>query len=276
MREIEDHVALRHPFLERFARGVNLHQIRKFASQHYAYSRMFIRNLASVLSNTPDENARRLLAMNIYEEIGGPLRSRDHAHLLLLNAGLVSGEQLAEAAADAEARGQGYDIVSSLIAKRVVTREQVSDLVEREESTGELTHTALFRRFMRAVDLGPDSLDAPLEQTEEFIRVVATVTRERSWLTGLGALGPGTECIVPRLYSAILTGLERSQLVKQSDCIFWTIHVHCDEGHGRNIIEAMLPHATSDATCEEIRAGAMIVLAARSRWMETLARHVFD
>ena len=73
--EIAAHPALSHPFLIRFSvEPLSITQLRTFAVQHYMYSRFFTRNLAAVISNTPDEQARSLLIMNMYEEIGEPMK----------------------------------------------------------------------------------------------------------------------------------------------------------------------------------------------------------
>src|ERR1700755_253849 len=81
------HPALSHPFLQRLATEPLSHeQLRAFASQHYLYSRRFSNNLAAVIANSPDEHARTLLVLNMYEEIGKPSRLRDRVHLVLLEA----------------------------------------------------------------------------------------------------------------------------------------------------------------------------------------------
>jgi pyrroloquinoline quinone (PQQ) biosynthesis protein C len=89
------HRALRHPFLQRFSQQpLTLPQIQAFAVQHYMYSRFFTRNMAMALANVPDEEARSLLILNLYEEIGEPFRMRERVHLLLLSDGLVKPEDV--------------------------------------------------------------------------------------------------------------------------------------------------------------------------------------
>ena len=75
MAEVEAHPALHHPFLQRFAEErLSRGQLGAFAIQHYLYSRRFARNLAAVIANVPEESARNLLVLNMYEEIGEPNR----------------------------------------------------------------------------------------------------------------------------------------------------------------------------------------------------------
>jgi len=279
-RRVDEHPALNHDFLRRFAgETLSRDQITRYAIQHYMYSRLFSRTLAGVVANTPDEQARSLLVVNMYEEIGEPTRIRDRVHLLLLEAGLVSPEALAQAfreIADAPIAG---DVVSLLVARGLVPREDMIAVVERNtKKANELTHPALFRRFLAALGLTPDRLahERPLPETEAFIDAFQSFTQRANWLTGLGALGPGTECAVPKLYSSVLAGLRHSGFVLPEDYIFWTIHVHCDDGHGENIITALTPYIGSDENRRLIETGAIGVLDARARWFDALERHVFS
>lgn len=276
---VTSHPVLRHGFLKRLAGDpLNLAQLRAFAAQHYLYSRRFARNLAAVIANSPDEHARTLLVLNMYEEIGEPARMRDRVHLLLLEAGLVTGRQLALACEEQIADGTQADVVSRLIEMGVVTRAQVACVMEHStRRAADLTHPAMFRRFLRALEFDERALAeiAPIPATEDFNTTYTDVCRDSPWLEGLSAMGPGTECVVPELYGAILEGIRRSYCVSAQDYVFWTIHVHCDDGHGRNILEAMRPYADEPAHQELMLRGALRVLDARERWFNGLQEHVF-
>jgi pyrroloquinoline quinone (PQQ) biosynthesis protein C len=278
--EVQSHPALRHPFLRRFAEGSGLdrYRLRAFATQHYLYSRRFAQNLAALISNIPDEHARMLLVLNMYEEIGEPSRIRDRVHLLLLERGLVSGAELGQAMEEQVSGKQGDDVVSLLIQRGVVTRGQVTSLMElNTKQAKDLTHPALFRRFLRALGLTPDVLSSvsALPETDAFNETYESICRNGHWLEGMGAMGPGTECIVPAVYSQVLAGLARSNQVSEADRVFWTIHVHCDDGHGRNIVEAMRPYMDDAGNRDLVRKGAMRALDARDQWLSGLYRHVF-
>lgn len=91
----------------------------------------------------------------------------------------------------------------------------------------------------------------------------------------MGALGPGTECVVPTLYRELERGIARSGMVAPADYVFWTIHVSCDEGHGENIVRALAPFAKTREQQELIQGGAMRVLDARGAWFDGLQRLVF-
>ncbi len=278
LEEALSHPALEHPFLIRFAREkLSVEQIAAYATQHYFYSRRFAQNLAAVISNVDDELARTRLVENMYEEIGEPNRLRDRLHIVLLERGLVNATQVA-AALEQAMKTAGTDPVQALIGNRVISREVVGQVVE--ESTRDaslLTHPALFRRFLESLGLGGEALASasPLPETEDFIREYDQVCRKVHWLEGLGALGPGTECVVPSLYQPILSGVLKSGLVSEEAAIFWTIHVHCDDGHGKNIVESLSPHAADSENQKRIRRGMLRVLEARKRWFDALEAHVF-
>jgi pyrroloquinoline quinone (PQQ) biosynthesis protein C len=272
------HPVMTHPFLERISsEELSRDQLRAFAGQHYLYSRRFANNLAAVISNAPDENARTLLVLNMYEEIGEPSRLRDRVHLVLLEEGLITGAQLGEAL-ERGVNGGATDPVSALIDTKVLSRAQVAAVMERStRKAKDLTHPALFRRFLTALDFDPVSLRElePIEATEQFNAAYRALCRDSHWLEGLAAMGPGTECVVPALYRKILEGIRRSGLVAPADYVFWTVHVHCDDGHGRNIIEAMQPYAGDLEARQAMMRGALGALDARQGWFDGLLEHVF-
>jgi pyrroloquinoline-quinone synthase len=273
------HPVLQHPFLQRMAsEKLDLGQLRAFAGQHYLYSRRFARNLAAVIANSPDEHARTLLVLNMYEEIGEPARIRDRVHLVLLEHGLVTGAQLTAAFERQLSEGGSGDVVATLIDDGVLSRAEVAHVMEQSTCKAkDLTHPALFRRFLASLGLDDEALSAlvPLPETEAFNAAYKQVCRDSQWLEGLAAMGPGTECVVPSMYREILAGIEHSGLVSSGDYVFWTIHVHCDEGHGRNIIQAMMPYADDPGHQELMMRGMLRALDARERWFDGLLRHVF-
>ncbi len=276
---IASHPALRHPFLQRFAETkLTREQMAAYAAQHYMYSRFFARNLAAVVANLPDEHGRSLLILNLYEEIGEPLKFRHMAHRLLLEAGVVKPEDVSQASLDALSGPNRADVTQILIDRGLVTRAQVAKIVESATlRAGQLTHPALFRRFLRALGVAPERIDEiePLPETARFIEEYRQVCRDGHWMEAMGAMGPGTECVVPGFYRPIEQGLANSGLLTTDDYIFWTIHIHCDDGHGKNIIDAMAPFATTREAQQRIEAGARRVLDARALWFDGLLRLVF-
>jgi pyrroloquinoline quinone (PQQ) biosynthesis protein C len=203
---------------------------------------------------------------------------RDRVHLILLEEGLLTGAQLGEALDERVRDGTPGDVVSVLIHSGVLSRGDVAAVMERNtRESKDLTHPALFRRFLHALGLDTPELSRlePIAATEDFNATYRTLCRDGHWLEGLAAMGPGTECIVPSMYGRILEGIRRSGAVSAADYVFWTIHVHCDDGHGRNIIEALQPYASDPGQQHLIWRGTMRALDARQRWFDALLGHVF-
>jgi pyrroloquinoline quinone (PQQ) biosynthesis protein C len=270
------HPALHHSFLRRFSEEqLDREQLAELAIQHYMYSRCFVRNLAAVVSNVHDEHARSLLIQNMYEEIGEPLKLRDRSYALLLDGGLVTPNQIASALAEVGAHG---DVTAHLVAQGLLTREEIDSILERRNAQIlEQTHPALFRRFLRSVGVTPEVIAAaePLPETTEFVREFEAVCRNGHWLEAMGALGPGTEAVVPHIYGHILAGIRRSGEVTPSDYVFWTIHVHCDEEHSENIVLAIEPYLDRSEHRQLVIEGALRILNARGRWFDGLEQMVF-
>lgn len=273
------HPALSHSFLQRLSAGpLSIEQLRAFAGQHYLYSRRFANHLAAVIANSPDEHARTLLVLNMYEEIGEPSRLRDRVHLVLLEEGLVSGAQLAEALEQQVRSGVEQDLVAMLIEDGVISRGEVAQVMERNTRRAkDLTHPALFRRFLTALGFDAQALSelTAIDETNHVNATYRGLCRDAHWIEGLSAMGPGTECVVPTIYRQILKGIAHSGWVSPGDYVFWTVHVHCDDGHGRNIVEAMRPYAMDLEARQMMMRGALAALDARQRWFDGLERHVF-
>jgi pyrroloquinoline quinone (PQQ) biosynthesis protein C len=191
----------------------------------------------------------------------------------------VNGAQLAAAFEQMNlAESSQHDVVAALIDTGVVSRTEVATLMEHNtRKAKDLTHPALFRRFLSALQLDAAELQRieSIPETEQFNATYRSLCRDSHWLEGLAAMGPGTECVVPTLYRQILQGIHNSELVSPGDYVFWTVHVHCDDGHGRNIIEAMQPYATDPLHQERMLSGAIRALDARKLWFDGLYPHVF-
>jgi CheY-like chemotaxis protein/pyrroloquinoline quinone (PQQ) biosynthesis protein C/HPt (histidine-containing phosphotransfer) domain-containing protein len=276
LEEAHAHRATAHRFLHRFGEeALTREQLASFTSQYYLYSRFFGGNLAAVIANIPDEGARNALIVNLYEDIGEPLKIRDIVHVLLLNAGLITAQDVSDALVS---KVGGRDVVGVLIAKGTVTRDQVRALVAAEsERAQDRSHPALFRRFLHAIGLDADQISGvePLPETAAFIETYQQLCREGHFLTAMGAMGPGTECVTPALYTPIERGIERSGVVLAEDYIFWTIHIAAAEGHGLAFCKSMIPYVGTVQGQRLVAEGARRVLDARACWFEGLERLVF-
>ncbi|HET7792083.1 MAG TPA: iron-containing redox enzyme family protein [Rhizobacter sp.] len=124
-------------------------------------------------------------------------------------------------------------------AARQVIGENLWD--ELGEGRPEDAHPALFRRFTRALGYTDEQLhDVPaLPQTQALIDTYLGMS-QRFGLAGiLGALCYASEGIVAALYTHIQHGLRQALTLDDDALMFFTVHIHIDDGHADQL-EAVL------------------------------------
>lgn len=139
------------------------------------------------------------------------------------------------------------------------------------------THPALYRRFLRALDIDEEEWEAPptLPEIEAYISVHYELSRNPDFRLGLGALGPASEWPVPPIYVRLSEGLKKSTEVTDDDLEIFTSHVTMDVTHARIMMEAIAPYAEDEEGQRKVREGAMRSLDARSVMLDGLYRAVF-
>jgi pyrroloquinoline quinone (PQQ) biosynthesis protein C len=141
-----------------------------------------------------------------------------------------------------------------------------------EEKRGmdlELVHANIFRRFCKAAGANLETTKI-LPETSLFVERYFHI-KELHFVDALGALGPGTEYIVPYIYKPIYDGLKKKGY-KEDDLLFFSAHISLDVEHGENIWESIAPYTKSSENQERIRSGAMYVLDARKVLWDGLER----
>jgi len=139
-----------------------------------------------------------------------------------------------------------------------------------------MTHPALYRRFMRAVGFRDGEWDQvpALPATRAFIAMHLDMTW-RSWLETLGAVGPGHEWAIPRMFPPLVLGIERSVALDPSALEYFRLHIDLDVAHGQVLERCLIRWATSEVHRNEIRRGALRSLEARATFWSTLAEQLF-
>ncbi|CAN5825460.1 iron-containing redox enzyme family protein [soil metagenome] len=139
------------------------------------------------------------------------------------------------------------------------------------------THPALYRRFLRALDIEEADWQAPstLPEIAGYISVHYELCREPDFRLGLGALGPASEWPVPPIYVRLTEGLKKSAEVTEEDLEIFTSHVTMDVTHARIMMEAIAPYAEDEVGQRKVREGALRSLDARSIMFDGLYRAVF-
>lgn len=127
-------------------------------------------------------------------------------------------------------------------------------------------HATLYESFLRSAGGRPkrsgDTAPAPARAfIEEHVRIV----EREPFLVGLGAVGPGHEWAIPKMFAAVIPGLRRAGFSDQ-EIGYFTLHVEQDEDHGAWLESALERFATNDRARAEIRRGAMLSLDARRKF----------
>jgi pyrroloquinoline quinone (PQQ) biosynthesis protein C len=136
-----------------------------------------------------------------------------------------------------------------------------------EGSEGE-DHATLYGHFLRSAgstvpDRG-DSVKVPVPAAE-FIREHRRIVTQEPFLVGLGAVGPGHEWAIPRMFDAVIPGLRRAGFTEE-EINYFTLHVAQDVDHGTWLEEALLTFGNTEEARAQIRRGAILSLEARARF----------
>lgn len=125
-------------------------------------------------------------------------------------------------------------------------------------------HAMLYREFLAATGVaGEEFLDVELHPAVTgFIAEHLRISEQEPFLVGLGALGPGHEWSIPRMFPPIVTGLRRAGF-GEAEITYFTLHIEQDVDHGRWLEQALEDYATTPRARDEIRRGALLSLAAR-------------
>ena len=133
-------------------------------------------------------------------------------------------------------------------------------------------HPALYEAFVQAT--GAWGSGAVPEPALAYIETHQTLVRERPFLEGLGAIGPGHEWAIPAMFGALLPGLERAGF-GASEIDYFTLHLLQDCNHGAWLEEALVPYCGDGASQALVRRGALASLEARARFWSSLQERFF-
>lgn len=137
-------------------------------------------------------------------------------------------------------------------------------------------HATLYGSFLRSTgSTVPDRGGEPIvpEPAHEFIREHRRIVNGEPFLVGLGAVGPGHEWAIPKMFHAVIPGLRRAGF-REEEIAYFTLHVEQDIDHGTWLEEALVRFGTTSEAREQIRRGALLSLDARMRFWSGVQRAV--
>lgn len=143
-----------------------------------------------------------------------------------------------------------------------------------EGSRGE-DHATLYAHFLGAagsVTAFRESYRVPAGALE-FIEAHRRLVSREPFLVGLGAVGPGHEWAIPKMFASVIPGLERAGFSRE-EIHYFKLHVEQDVDHGAWLEEALARCGTAARARDEIRRGALASLDARGRFWDAVQRAV--
>lgn len=146
---------------------------------------------------------------------------------------------------------------------------------EYGEGSEGLDHSQLYRQYLTAAGVRPGEEDeVPLDHRvvgfiAEHMRIVTT----EPFLVGLGALGPGHEWAIPKMFAMLIAGLERAGFSEQ-ERMYFDLHVEQDCDHGAWLEEALADHVTTVEEAAQVRRGMLLSLQARKRFWDGVQTEV--
>jgi pyrroloquinoline-quinone synthase len=138
---------------------------------------------------------------------------------------------------------------------------------EYGEGSDDKDHAELYQEFLVACGASEAQMTQTMlhEEITSFIADHLHLCSEEPFLVGLGAVGPGHEWAIPKMFPQIVKGLRRAGF-DEKEILYFTLHMEQDEDHGAWLEEALVDYATTPEAQAQIHQGAMRSLAARTRF----------
>jgi len=136
-------------------------------------------------------------------------------------------------------------------------------------------HSTLYREYLTACGVGPGEEDQVVldHRVVRFVRDHLWVTSQQPFLVGLGALGPGHEWAIPRMFELIIEGQRRAGFTEE-EILYFTLHTEQDIEHAEWLEEALAQLITTSEQAAQVRKGALFSLEARGRFWEGVQESV--
>ncbi|MGH3088572.1 MAG: TenA family transcriptional regulator [Rubrobacteraceae bacterium] len=148
---------------------------------------------------------------------------------------------------------------------------------EYGELNPDATHPALYRRFLKALNISEEEWKEPvtLPEIEAYIAVHYGLCRNPDVRLGLGAMGPASEWPVPPIYAKLSAGLRKAAGLEDAALEIFISHVTMDVEHARIMMDATEPYVRDQEGQNKVREGAMRSLDARGVMLDGLYRAVY-
>lgn len=141
-----------------------------------------------------------------------------------------------------------------------------------------MPHTELFARFQRAIGIDDAYRRSHRVMTTVEIWRDLALQKSRSQKIGvsIGAIGIGTEFIVPTIYTYLLEGIRKFTKLAEDDYFFFTLHAQCDQEHAADLRRISIDIADGVDDREALRFGVFSTLNLRKAFFDIMLSRAMD
>lgn len=166
------------------------------------------------------------------------------------------------------------DRIDSEDERRILDQNLLEEEGNAEsDRLADLPHRELFRRFARqvGVSLKYDVTSGVCMTVRTWTRSFLEISSSEPVEVGIGAIGLGTELVVPMIYPKLLYAVDRLEVSDPEEArMFFALHVGADSDHGMAFLRIAEAHATSNESREALRFGALSSLNLRQQFYDVM------
>jgi pyrroloquinoline quinone (PQQ) biosynthesis protein C len=136
----------------------------------------------------------------------------------------------------------------------------------------EKPHSVIFNEFKERIGINKDyETKATVASTSLCWRdAFKEICKSQNVCVGLGAIGLGTEMIVPKIYDHFIHAIEDHSSFENCNSMFFRLHVDCDDGHSEDLLTVIRDFADTSNNREYLRFGAQIALDLRKNFWDVM------
>ena len=142
----------------------------------------------------------------------------------------------------------------------------------------DLPHTELFEHFQRAIGIDETyrAENKPATTVEVWRDLALQKCQSEQIGVAVGAIGVGTEFIVPTVYTYLLEGIRTYTELTEQDYFFFTLHATCDQEHADDLRKITIDLAGPSSNREAIRFGVLSALNLRKAFFDIMLSRAMD
>jgi pyrroloquinoline quinone (PQQ) biosynthesis protein C len=135
-------------------------------------------------------------------------------------------------------------------------------------------HPQLFERLLDALGMDWRWRNAHpfAPEARAWSQLFLTCCQQGGAARAIGALGPGTECIVAEVYRPIVVAIERHLDVAPRDAVFFALHCAVDDDHGAALRSVAADLSDQSQNRAELQSGVEEALFLRAAFFDAMHR----